>query len=84
MLCFQIAGDTHIFGGFPGVPDGRDFVCNSGKPGLNPELVKNPPEMQETQVHSPGWDNALEKGTATHFSTLVWEISWTEEPGRLL
>ena len=50
---------------------------------LMAQLVKNPPEMQETQVHSPGWDNALEKGTATHFSTLVWEISWTEEPGGL-
>ena len=25
----------------------------------------------------------LEKETATHSSTLAWEIPWTEEPGRL-
>ena len=26
---------------------------------------------------------SLEKGMATHFSVLAWEIPWTEEPGRL-
>ena len=83
MLCFQRAGDTHILGGFPGVSDGKVFVCNSGIPGSNPQLVKNPPEMQETQFHSLGWDNPLEKEMAAHFSILVWEIPWTEEPGRL-
>jgi len=25
----------------------------------------------------------LEKGMATHSSTLAWKILWTEEPGRL-
>ena len=25
----------------------------------------------------------MEKEIATHFSILAWEISWTEEPGRL-
>ena len=25
---------------------------------------------------------ALEEGMATHSSVLVWEILWTEEPGR--
>ena len=25
----------------------------------------------------------LEKAMATHFSTLAWEIPWTEEPGGL-
>jgi len=28
-------------------------------------------------------DTSLEKGMATHFSILAWEIPWTEEPGRL-
>ena len=46
-------------------------------------MVKNPPAMQETWVQSLGWEDTLEKGTATHFSILVWEIPWTEEPGRL-
>ena len=46
-------------------------------------MVKNLPAMRETQVGSLGWKNRLEKGMATHSSVLAWEISWTEEPGRL-
>ena len=37
--------------------------------------------MQETQVRSLGWEDPLEKGKATHSSTLAWRIPWTEEPG---
>ena len=33
--------------------------------------------MQETQVRSLGWEDPLEKGTATHSSILVWRIPWT-------
>ena len=44
---------------------------------------KNLPAMQERQVQSPGLKNPLEKEMATHFSTLVWKILWTEKPGRL-
>ena len=36
--------------------------------------------MQETWVWSLGWEDSLEKGTATHFSILAWRIRWTEEP----
>ena len=39
--------------------------------------------MQETQVWSLGWENFLEKETATHSSILAWENSWTEETGWL-
>ena len=39
--------------------------------------------MQETQVRSLGQEDPLEKGMATHSSTLAWEIPWTEEPGGL-
>ena len=46
-------------------------------------MVKNPPAMQETRVPSLGWEDALEKGMATHSSILVWRIPWTEEPGGL-
>ena len=28
----------------------------------------------------PGWEDPLEKGTATHSSILAWRIPWTEEP----
>ena len=46
-------------------------------------IVKNLPAMQETWVQSLDWDDPLEKGMATHSSTLAWEIPWTEEPGGL-
>ena len=45
--------------------------------------VKNPPAMRETWVQSLGWEDLLEKGTATQPSILAWRIPWTEEPGRL-
>ena len=44
-------------------------------------MVKNPPAMQETQVHSLGREDPLEEGMATHSSILAWRIPWTEEPG---
>ena len=47
------------------------------------QLVKNLPTMWETWVQSLGWEDPLEKGTATHSSVLAWRIPWTEEPGRL-
>ena len=34
-------------------------------------------------VRSLGQEEPLEKGVATHFSTLAWKISWMEEPGGL-
>jgi len=37
-------------------------------------MVKNPHTMQETQVGSLGWEYALEKGMATHFSIPAWRI----------
>ena len=46
-------------------------------------MVKNLPAVQETQVPSLGWEDPLEKGMATHFSVLAWEIPWSEEPGGL-
>ena len=46
-------------------------------------MVMNPPAVQETQVRSLSWEDPLEKGMAIHSSILVWEIPWTEEPGRL-
>ena len=52
----------------------KDFPCGSdGK-----ECA-----MQETQVQSLGWEDALEKGMATHSGIHDWRILWTEEPGRL-
>ena len=41
------------------------------------QLVKNPPAMWETWVPSPGWEDPLEKGKATHSRILAWRIPWT-------
>ena len=41
------------------------------------QLIKNPPAMQETLVQFLGWEDALEKGKATHSSILAWRIPWT-------
>ena len=48
------------------------------------QMVKNPPAMQETWIPSLGWEDALEKEMATHFSVLAWRIPGTGEPGGLL
>ena len=46
------------------------------------QTVKKLPAGQETQVRSLGQEDPLEKGMATHSSTLAWR-TWTEEPGEL-
>ena len=37
------------------------------------QRVKHLPTMQETRVQSLGQEDSLEKGMATHSSTLAWE-----------
>ena len=37
------------------------------------QRVKHLPTMQETRVQSLGQEDPLEKGMATHSSTLAWE-----------
>jgi len=46
-------------------------------------MVKNLPARQAAWVRSLGQEDPVEKGMATHFSTLAWRIPWTKEPGRL-
>ena len=41
------------------------------------QLVENLPAMPETWIQSLGWEDPLEKGTATHCSILAWRIPWT-------
>ena len=52
-------------------------------PHLVAQPVKNLPAMRETQVQSLGWEDPLEKATATHSSIFAWRIPWTEDPGGL-
>ena len=47
------------------------------------QTVKSLPAIWETWARSLGWEDHLEKGTATHSSILAWRIPWTEEPGGL-
>ena len=49
---------------------------------VHDKMVQNPPALCETQVRSLGQEDPLEKGMATHCSTLAWGIPWTEEPAR--
>ena len=52
------------------------------KASLVAQLVKNLPALQKTWLQS--WVQKIpEKGMATHFSILAWEILQTEEPGGL-
>ena len=44
-------------------------ICTS-----NPQLVKNPPAMQEKWVKSLGWEDSLETGKATPSNILAWNI----------
>ena len=43
------------------------------------QLVKNPPAMWETWVQSLGWEDPLEKETATHSSILAYRIPMDRE-----
>ena len=47
------------------------------------QAVQNLFAMQETQVHSLGWEDPLEKEMGTHSIIPAWRTPCTEEPGRL-
>ena len=47
------------------------------------QVVKNLPAMWEIWVRSLGWEDPLEKATATHSSVLAWRIPRKEKPGGL-
>ena len=46
-------------------------------------MVKNLPANTGDMDSVPGLGRSPGKEMATHSSILSWEISWTEEPGRL-
>ena len=53
------------------------YALQSPWASLVAQLVKNLPAMGEIWVRSLGWEDALEKGKATHSSILAWRIPWT-------
>ena len=46
-------------------------------------VVKNLPHNLGDIGSIPGWGRSLEKQMAIYYHILVWEIAWTEDPGRL-
>ena len=46
-------------------------------------VVKNPPVNAGDTGLISRLEDPLEKEMATHSSIFVWEIPWTEEPGKL-
>ena len=48
------------------------------------QIAKNLPAVWKTWVQSLSQEDPLEKEMTTYFNILLWEIPWTEEPGRLL
>ena len=61
---------TLLIWGFPCSASGKEPSCQSRR-------------YKRRGVWFPGWEDPLEKGTATHSNILIWGIPWTEEPGRL-
>ena len=57
--------------------EGKGYLLQYSWGSLVAQLVKNLPAMWETWVRSLGWEDSLEKGTATHSSTVAWRIPWT-------
>ena len=78
------AGDPGLIPGSGRSPgEGTGYPLQYFWASLMAQTVKIPPEILETWVQSLGWEDPLDKGMATHSSSLAWRIPWTEEPGGL-
>ena len=66
-----------------GMGGGREVQEGGDMASLVAQMIKHLPAMWETRVQFLGWEDALEKETAIHSSTLAWKIPWTEEPDEL-
>ena len=53
--------------------------CLYTRASLLAQKVKNLPAVRDTWVQSPGWEDPLEKGIATHVSIVAWRISWNAQ-----
>ena len=81
---------------FPGSSAGKESACSTGDPGLTLGLGRDRlatpiflgcpdgSDGKESTCNAGdlGWEDPLEKRTATHSSILDCRIPWTEEPGR--
>ena len=57
--------------------EGIGYLLQYSWASLVAQLVKNLPAIWETWVPSLGWEDPLEKETATHSNILAWRIPWT-------
>ena len=66
------AGDPGSIPGLGRSPgEGIGYPLQYSWASLVVQLVNNPPAVWETWVRSPGWEDPLEKGKATHSSILA-------------
>ena len=86
------AGDPGLIPGSGRSPgEGIGYPLLYSWPSVVAQLVKNPPTMRETWVRSLSWEDPLEKGKATHSSTLgefqglysPWDLKESDMTGRL-
>ena len=74
----ESAWNARYPGSIPGLGrEGIGYPLQYSWASLVAQLVKNLPAMCKTWVRSLGWEDPLEKGTATHSSILAWRIPWT-------
>ena len=72
------AGDpSSILGSGRSTGEGTGYPLQYSWASLVAQLVKNLSAMRETWVRSLGWEDALEKGKATHSRILAWRTPWT-------
>ena len=69
------AGDSSLIPGLGRYSgEGIGYPLQYSWASLVAQTEKNPPAMWETCVRSLGWEEPLEKETATHSSILAWRI----------
>ena len=69
------AGDPSLIpGSGRSAGEGIGYPLQYSWDSLVAQLVKNLSAMWEMWVRSLGWEDPLEKGTATHSSILAWRI----------
>ena len=72
------AGDPGLIPGLErSAGEGIGYPLQYSWASLVAQLVKNLPAMRETWVQSLGWEDPLEKGTATLSSIPAWRIPWS-------
>ena len=72
------AGDPGLIPGLGrSAGEGIGYPLQYSWASLVAQLVKNPLAVEEIWVQSLDWEDALEKGKATHSSILAWRIPWT-------